>query len=163
YLRAKGKNTGGGKAPYAARLIGGIVEAIVKAHARARPAVVEAGSARQETPVSFNRRFVMEDGSVRTWMRLDQPDVVRAAGPLDREIGLVLARSARGKKPLGLLSNYALHLDTVGGTLWSADYPFFIERAVRQSLGKEAVSIFGNGCCGDINHVDPVRKDRNKT
>jgi hypothetical protein len=163
YLRAKGKNTGGGKAPYVARLIGGIVEAIVKAHTRARPALVEAGSARQETPVSFNRRFVMKDGSVRTWMRLDQPDVVRAAGPIDPEIGLVLARSARGKKPLGLLSNFALHLDTVGGTLWSGDYPFFIERAVRQSLGKEAVSVFGNGCCGDINHVDPVRKDRNKT
>lgn len=27
----------------------------------------------------------------------------------------------------------------------------------------DVVSIFGTGCCGDINHVDPVRKDRNKT
>src|SRR5207247_1811023 len=65
---------------YAAKLIGAIVEAVVKAHAAAQPATLQAGSARQRTPVSFNRRFVMNDGSVRTWMRLDSPGVVRPAG-----------------------------------------------------------------------------------
>lgn len=148
---------------YAAKLIDGIVEAIVKAHAAARPATLMAGSARQEAPVSFNRRFVMKDGSVRTWMRLDHPQVVRPAGPIDPEIGLLMVRSAEHNKPRALVSNFALHLDTVGGTLWSADYPHFIERGVRQALGDDVVSIFGTGCCGDINHVDPARKDRNKT
>ncbi len=148
---------------YAGRLIDGIVEAVVKAHAAARPAVVEVGLARQETPVSFNRRFVMKDGSVRTWMRLDQPEVVRAAGPIDPDVGIALLRSAADHRPLGLLSNFALHLDTVGGTLWSADYPYYIEQSLRQSLGKDFVSVFGTGTCGDINHVDPRRRDRNKT
>jgi hypothetical protein len=46
---------------------------------------------------------------------------------------------------------------------WSADYPFFIERAVRESLGANVVSLFGLGCCGDINHVDPAAQERNKT
>src|SRR6059058_5323515 len=87
-----------------------------------------AGTARQETPVSFNRRFLMRDGSVRTWMSLDNPDVLRAAGPIDPDMGLMLVRSASGQ-PRGLLSNFALHLDTVGGTLWSADYPYHIEQA----------------------------------
>ena len=151
------------KEPYAARLIAGIVEAIVTAHGRAKPVELEAGSVMQKTPVSFNRRFVMRDGSVRTWMSLDHPAVVRPAGPVDPEIGLLLVRSAEGRQPLGLLSNFALHLDTVGGTQWSADYPFYIEQALRKSLGRELVSIFGTGCCGDVNHVDPSRKDRNKT
>jgi neutral ceramidase len=156
-------------------LIGGIVEAVVTAHGRAQPAFVEAGSAWQKVPVSFNRRFVMKDGSVRTWMSLNDPNVVRPAGPIDPEIGMLLVRSAaaaalageRGKteaaRPLALVSNFALHLDTVGGTRWSGDYPYYIEQVLRKSLHRDLVSVFGTGCCGDINHVDPGRKERNKT
>jgi hypothetical protein len=91
------------KQRYAGRLIESIVEAITTAHDRAQPAIVAAGTARQKVPVSFNRRFVMKDGSVRTWMRLDDPNVVRAAGPIDPEIGMLLVRSAKGDRPLGLL------------------------------------------------------------
>lgn len=148
---------------YAAKLIDGIVEAITKAQAAAKPALLEAGFARQETSVSFNRRFVMKDGSVKTWMRLDNPEVIRPAGPIDPDIGMLLARSAKDKAPISLITNFALHLDTVGGLKWSADYPYFIGQAVQKALGGNVVSIFGAGCCGDINHVDPVRKERNKT
>jgi hypothetical protein len=88
---------------------------------------------------------------------------VRAAGPIDPEIGLALIESAGDREPLALLSNFALHLDTVGGLLWSADYPYFIERGAREELGEGIVSIFGNGACGDINHSDPTRTERNKT
>ena len=158
-----GKTPADGSRPYAAQLIDGIVEAVVEAHATAEPALIEAGSAQQQTPVSFNRRFVMKDGSVRTWQRLDNPQVVRAAGPVDPEIGLLLIRSADEKTPLGTISSFALHLDTVGGLLWSADYPYFIEQALRNHLGDKVISIFGNGACGDINHVDPVAKEVNKT
>jgi hypothetical protein len=28
-------------------------------------------------------------------------------------------------------------------------------------LGEKLISIFGTGCCGDINHVDPLKKERN--
>lgn len=157
-----GKEAASGDMPYAARLIAGIVDAIRQADAALQPAAIAAGSARQETPVSFNRRFVMKDGSVRTWMSLDNPEVVRPAGPIDPEIGLVVVRSA-AEQPLAVLSNFALHLDTVGGTQWSADYPYYIEQAVRKSLGPQTVSLFGTGCCGDINHSDPSRKERNKT
>lgn len=148
---------------YGAKLIGAIVDAIADAHKHAEPVRLEAGSARQETPISFNRRFVMRDGSVRTWMALDNPDVVRPAGPIDPEVSLLLVRSEATGKPRGLLSNFALHLDTVGGTLWSADYPYHVEQAARQSLDRDLILLFGAGCCGDINHVDPAKKERNKT
>ncbi len=148
------------RAAYIERLISAPADAIAKAHAAAGPVVLEAGSATQATSVSFNRRFVMRDGSVRTWMNFDQPDVVRAAGPVDPEIGLFLIRSASGE-PRGVFSNFALHLDTVGGLKWSADYPFFIERTLRNAIGSDVVSIFATGCCGDINHSDPRRRERN--
>lgn len=149
------------RSAYIEKLIAGPVNAISEAYAKAEPMQLEAGSATQQTPVSFNRRFVMRDGSVKTWMNWQNPDVVRAAGPIDPEIGLIMARSADGK-PRGILSNFALHLDTVGGAKWSADYPHFIEYSLRKTPGNEVISIFGTGCCGDINHVNPRSPERNK-
>jgi len=147
---------------YIGSLIDNTVAAIVKANDAAKPALVESGWAEQQTPVAFNRRFVQRDGSVKTWVGLEHPESVRSAGPIDPEIGMLLVRDETGK-PTGFLSNFALHLDTVGGMKWSADYPHFIEQAVQKALGPEVVSLFGTGCCGDINHVNPRGKDRNKT
>jgi neutral/alkaline ceramidase-like enzyme len=158
----------GGKAEankprYSETLINRIVEAIDKAKQAVGPISLFAGSATQTTPISFNRRFLMRDGSIRTWANFKNPDVVRAAGPIDPEVGLLLVRSAKDQKPLGLFSNFALHLDTVGGLYWSGDYPYYVEQDLRKSLGGDLVSIFGNGTCGDINHNDPNRSTRNKT
>jgi len=97
---------------------------------------------------------------VKTWQSYANPEVVRAAGPIDPEVALLAVRDQTGK-PLGILSNFALHLDTVGGMKWSADYPFFIEQTLQKELGPDLVSIFGTGCCGDINHADPASKNRN--
>ncbi|MCA9031707.1 MAG: neutral/alkaline non-lysosomal ceramidase N-terminal domain-containing protein [Planctomycetaceae bacterium] len=150
------------RAKYIEKLIGGPVDAITQAHASAVPSKLAAGAAMQTTPVAFNRRFVMRDGSVRTWQSLSNPEVVRAAGPIDSKIELLTVRDPENGSVRGVFSNFALHLDTVGGMRWSADYPFFIERTLRASLGPNVVSIFGTGCCGDINHVDPASTVRNK-
>jgi neutral ceramidase len=163
YQHLAGDTSTADRPRHAGRLIEAAVEAIIEAHKRAQPVVIEAGSAIQRTPVSFNRRFVMRDGSVRTWMRVDHPEVIRAAGPIDPEIGMVVVRDREEGKPRAVLSNFALHLDTVGGSLWSADYPYFIEQGLRDELGDELISLFGLGCCGDINHVDPASKERNST
>ena len=150
------------RSKYIASLIDRTVESIVAANEAAKPAQLKSGWVEQQTPVAFNRRFVQRDGSVKTWVGLEHPETVRSAGPVDPEIGLLLIQDDTGK-PTGLISNFALHLDTVGGMKWSADYPYFIEQSVRKSLGPNVVSLFGTGCCGDINHVNPRGKDRNKT
>jgi hypothetical protein len=163
------------RAAYIDKLMGGIVQAIAKADAAAKPAKLRHGSAVQATPVAFNRRFVMRDGSVQTWQNFENQNVVRSAGPTDPEIGLLTVdwdsgsiKSEKGMRvgtesqPKGILSNFALHLDTVGGMKWSADYPHFIEQSLRKAVEPDVISIFGTGCCGDINHSDPRRRDRNK-
>lgn len=148
--------------PYARQLIDSVTDAIVQADKAAVPVSVASGQTNQQTPVSFNRRFVMRDGSVATWQNYRNPKVVRAAGPIDPEIGLLMFRSAADDRPLGVLSNFALHLDTVGGTQWSADFPFYIEQVLKKHLGGQAISLFGAGTCGDINHSDPSKPVRNK-
>jgi hypothetical protein len=149
--------------PYVPRLIEAIASAIVQANDSAKPMAVAAGAAVQDAPVAFNRRFLMKDGTVRTWGSLKDPNVVHAAGPIDPEIGMVVFRDPVRDAPSAVVSSFALHLDTVGGTEWSADYPFFIERTIKKHLGGEVVSAFGTGCCGNINHVDPTKTERNKT
>ncbi len=161
YLKLGGEPLEPARAAYIDKLIGGIVEAIANADAVAKPAILEAGSATQNEPVSFNRRGLTRDGSVKTWMGAGHPDYLRPAGPIDPEIALLMVRDENGT-PLGVVSNFALHLDTVGGLKWSADYPFFMERTLRQATGSSLISLFGNGCCGDINHVNPRSSVRNK-
>ena len=155
--------TAQGDSTYSARLIEAVTEAILHAREQCVPATVSIASVRQQVPVSFNRRFVMKDGSVKTWQSLSTPGVVRAAGPIDPELGMVVIRNIADKKPIAACTNFALHLDTVGGLEWSADYPFYMEQALRRELGGELVSVFGLGCCGDINHVNPASPQRNKT
>jgi neutral ceramidase len=160
------QNTDRGKGDpdsYSAKLIAGFVEAIVEADKASREVKITAGSGQQQTSVSFNRRFVMKDGSVRTWQNMRNANVVRAAGPIDPEIALLMLHSADGETPVGVISNFALHLDTVGGNKWSADYPYYIQQRLRKKYGEAVISVFGLGACGDINHSDPNRQERNKT
>ncbi len=147
---------------YPSKLVAGIVQAIKEADAGVQPVRAEAGKTQQHG-LSFNRRFHMKDGTVRFNPGVQNPDIVRVAGPIDPDVGMVLFRAAADDTAIAGLVNFALHLDTVGGTLYAADYPYHTEQTLRESLGRDFVLLFGNGTCGDINHIDVTTKDRLKT
>ena len=58
------------------------------------------------------------------------------------------------KKPVGSLTVFAVHADTVGGTEYSADYSGQLAAELRREFGDNFTSVFGLGTCGDINHID---------
>ena len=149
------------KVDYPAELTGRIVEAIVQADATVAPVRIAAGSARQES-LSFNRRFHMKGGGVRFNPGVLNPDIVRAAGPIDPEVGVVVLGTDFAK-PQAAIVNFALHLDTVGGTKYAADYPYYAEQTLRERLGEQFVLLFGTGACGDLNHIDVTKRERLKT
>jgi neutral ceramidase len=147
-------------------LVPAIVEAVAQAKAAARPVKMQAGSG-QEFGISFNRRYFMKDGSVMFNPMFLNPDIVRPAGPIDPELGILLFRDPAGGQPLASLSNFALHLDTAKeyGAVYqktgtgsrnsvSADYPYWLEEALRKSFGASFQSMFATGACGNINHWD---------
>lgn len=138
---------------YSESLARQIAAAVSQARERARPANLSAGVAARDD-LSFNRRFHMKNGSVLFNPGRLNPDIVRPAGPIDPDVGILLARQADGSSPLAVLTVFALHLDTVGGTEYSADYPYFLERDLRNQWGDDLISLFGAGTCGDINHID---------
>jgi neutral ceramidase len=128
-----------------------LVEVIVSANARVSPAAMEFVRT-EEARLSFNRRFHLKDGSVRFNPGVLNPEIVRAAGPIDPDLPFLLF--TKDKKPVGSLSVFAMHLDTVGGTEYSADYPGHLAGELRHEFGDDFISVFGTGTCGDINHID---------
>lgn len=139
-------------------LPGRIAQSIAKARAAAKPATLEAGIARQEETISFNRRYLMRDGTVRFNPGFLNPDIVRPVGPIDPEVGIVLVRQPEDRQPLAAIVNFALHACTVGrGGVASADYPYAMERALRKDLGERFLCMYAAGACGDVNHFDVTR------
>jgi len=146
---------------YPAALVERIARAIEEAAKSAKPARLAAGTG-EETRLSFNRRFHLKDGTVRFNPGRLNPDIVRPAGPIDPAVNLLLLTDASTGKPLVSITNFAMHLDTIGGTEYAADYPYHVERRLREKLGSDFVSIFGTGTCGDINHIDVSRDNQLK-
>jgi neutral ceramidase len=136
---------------YVARLPGLIAESVRLAEADLQPARLKAGSG-AESGISFNRRILLRDGSVKMNPGA-AADKVRPMGPIDPQVGVVVAESLAGE-PLVTIVNFALHVAVVGGDRISADYPHTLARELAQAKGAGMLTVFINGMSGNINHVN---------
>jgi hypothetical protein len=128
-----------------------IAQSVEEAQRKLAPVRLTAGLGKLEE-LSFNRRFFMRDGTVSWNPRKQHPDVVRPAGPIDPDVGVLLFESPKGK-PLATYVNFAMHPDTTGGESISADYPGVLSRLLAETKGSDLVTVFANGCCGNLNHL----------
>ena len=131
-----------------------IAEAVAVAHEKRQPVRVSVAK-EQETQLAYNRRFWMRDGSVGWNPGKRNAQILRPAGPIDPEVGVFYAETTTAR-PAAVLTfvNYALHPDTTGGTRISADYPGALARALALYKGPDMLTLFANGTCGNINHLD---------
>jgi len=137
-----------------------IAESVKLAEAKLTPARVFAGIG-HEDQLSFNRRYVMRDGTVGWNPGKFNTNIVRAAGPIDPEVPVVYFESAKSK-PLATYVNFAMHPDTTGGLRFSADYPYTLSKLLGQVKGPDMVTLFSLGTAGDINHVNVQSRDPQK-
>jgi len=113
----------------------------------------------REERLSFNRRLRRRDGSTQmNWEALqpgfDPQQVAGAWGSTDPQVAcLVIEREGR---PHAAIVNFGLHPAVLAGDNWlySADYPGFLAEGLSRTLGGGFTSLFLNGCCGNVNHVD---------
>jgi hypothetical protein len=115
----------------------------------------------KEEGISFNRRFHMKDGTVSWNPAKQHPDIVKPAGPIDPDVGVVYFDSPKNE-PLATYVNFALHPDTVGGVAVSADYAGVLSKRLADYRGPDMLTVFANGCCGNINHRDIQWPDTQK-
>jgi neutral ceramidase len=145
---------------YAAALPGLIAKAVQNADAKLAPARAMIGVGREEH-VSFNRRYFMQDGTVGWNPGKQNPKVVKPAGPIDPEVPVVLFESADDThKPLAMHVSFAMHLDTTGGEQISADYPAALAAILAKVKGPDMLTVFATGACGDINHINTTRLEK---
>ncbi len=135
-----------------------ITTAITDAWAARRPVTLSAGVA-TKPGLAFNRRYHMKDGTVRFNPGKQNPDIVAPAGPTDDALPIVLFRDAATGVPRASLSSFAMHVATFGhNDEFGADFPAVLQDDLRTKFGPGFFSLFGEGCAGDVNHVD-VRSD----
>jgi hypothetical protein len=127
-----------------------IARSVTEANQKLAPCRVAASVAKEEA-LSFNRRFFMRDQTLSWNPRKLHPDIIKPAGPIDPEIG-ILHFETRPSKPVTTYINFAMHPDTVGGEAISADYPGVLARLLADYQGAEMITVFANGCCGNLNH-----------
>ncbi len=101
--------------------------------------------------ISFVRRFLMKDGSVRTNPGIKNPDVVKALGVPDETVYLL--KIVREEAEDIYIVNYGVHPDTIGGEYFSADFPGVVRDTVEAAI-PDSVCMFIQGPEGDVNHVN---------
>ncbi|MBM3735663.1 MAG: hypothetical protein FJW39_07735 [Acidobacteria bacterium] len=129
----------------------GIVNAVCKANDARSPLMLGVGSG-VEDKAAFNRRFRMKNGRTFTHPGQGNTDILKPAGPIDPEVGVIGAWNAEGKLA-GVVVNYACHATTSPGGI-SANWIYQLERVIRGVFGEHVVVVFLQGASGDITQVD---------
>lgn len=143
---------------YAAELPGKIAASVRRAHRDLAPARVSAAVGREES-IAFNRRYWMYDGTVGWNPGKLNPKIIRPAGPIDPAVPVLYFESPDGA-PLATYVNYAMHLDTVGGQQFSADFPYTLATLLGKVKGPEMLTLFTIGAAGNVNHIDVSTRER---
>ena len=135
-----------------------IAESVKQAQSNLAPAKLSAAIGREEH-LSYNRRYKMRDGTVGWNPGKGNPNIVAPAGAIDPDVGVLYAETIgeTGKpgRPIAMYINFA-HApghgwrDEVFGGLSGRRSA----RCWRATRCKDMVTVFANGACGNLNHVD---------
>lgn len=136
---------------YLERVEDQIVDAVCRAHASRADRQCGVGRGAEDRS-AYNRRFRMKNGRTYTHPGQGNPEIVKTAGPIDPEVGVVAAWDKEGKLA-GCVVNYACHATCNPGGI-SANWIYYLERTIRGVFGEQAVVVFIQGACGDITQVD---------
>lgn len=144
---------------YQALLVDRWVAVLAKAHRAAQPAALSV-VVPQVHGLAHNRRFLMKDGSTGWNPGKLNPNIFRPLGPTDPDLPFVLVRHTVSGQPLGALTVFAMHTAIYGAPPFGACYPGHLQTALRRQLhAPDFVSIFAEGCAGDINHIEVTSAD----
>ncbi|HWB05869.1 MAG TPA: hypothetical protein VG796_22805 [Verrucomicrobiales bacterium] len=100
----------------------------------------------------------MRDGKVGWNPGKLNPNAMTATGPTDPQVQAIffepLHKPDMHAPAVAVYANFSMHPDTVSGTKISADYPGVLSRLIAGYHGPECITVYGNGTCGNLNHLD---------
>lgn len=140
-------------------IIDTIARCVGAAAAATQSASYSYGTAECGEQIGFYRRLRRRDGSTAmNWEAAGEEDILGPWGTFDAKVRVL------GIKGDGLhlcVVNYPLHPAILDYTnsLYSRDYPGYLEKALKQMMGDQLQVVFANGLCGTINHIDYRDRD----
>ncbi len=102
-----------------------------------------------ETGAGANRRFHMKNGLTYTYPGRGNPNIIKPAGPIDPEVGVVGVWN-EDQECIGCVVNFARHANTASGI--TAGWIYFMEQIIRGAMGPDCIVVFLSGAAGDISH-----------
>jgi neutral ceramidase len=132
--------------------------ALIMAYRHLEPALINAGSG-EEAAMIFNRRFFLKDGRTYTHPGRMNPDIVKAAGPIDPQVAAIGAWREDGTL-IGCLVNYSCHGTTYSGHLAHGDWYHYAEETLQKLFGEQTSVVLLNGPCGDVTQVNNLEWDK---
>ncbi|MCY4109834.1 MAG: hypothetical protein OXG11_12510 [Chloroflexi bacterium] len=133
-----------------------IASAVVEAQAHLEESEIGIGLG-QLVGISFNRRFLMTDGTEITHPgkpgTVHHDEIVAVAGPIDPTVDVLAVRNMRGEVT-GIVVCFACHSTVVGGDLQTPDYAHYLRTRLRRHFGDGLPVVFLLGACGDVTQVD---------
>lgn len=137
-----------------------MTEAICRANNSLEESRIGVGTGREEE-VAFNRRFHMGNGLTYTHPGQGNSEIIKSAGPVDPEVGVIGVWNNQGKCK-GCIVNFACHATTNPGGI-SANWIYYLEQTIRGAMGPDCVVIFLAGASGDVTQVNNLNPYRNRT
>ena len=130
-----------------------VADAVELAVKRMQPARAGFASV-MEDRISFYRRWLMKDGTVRMNPGLNNPDLVRPMGEIDPELAMMYVEGVDGT-PISVVASFSLHYVGTGNVgQVSADYFGQFFNLMRHYIGGNCVPILWNAASGQINNND---------
>ena len=130
-----------------------VADAVELAIKRMQPARAGFASV-MEDRISFYRRWLMKDGTVRMNPGLNNPDLVRPMGEIDPELAMMYVEGLDGT-PISVVASFSLHYVGTGSAgEVSADYFGQFFNLMRHYIGGNCVPILWNAASGQINNND---------
>ncbi len=130
-----------------------VADAVELAVKRMQPARAGFASV-MEDRISFYRRWLMKDGTVRMNPGLNNPDLVRPMGEIDPELAMMYVEGVDGT-PISVVASFSLHYVGTGSVgQVSADYFGQFFNLMRHYIGGDCVPILWNAASGQINNND---------
>ena len=133
---------------YVEALPGMIAESVRLAEADLQPARIFIGKGHEDA-LTYNRRFLMRDGSVIKSSPTNA-NAVRPIGPIDPDVGVIYAEGSRGQ-PLVTVVNFAAHVGGGGAGMVAAHFPHTLAEVLARVKGESMLTVFFNGMSGNVN------------
>ena len=99
---------------------------------------------------SYNRNCITTEGKYLTGVRRE--NAVSTLDEVDQEVPILYFE--RDGKPIGAIVSFALHQDSTGikDLGYTGDYSSILSENLKKIYGKDFVTVFLIGTCGDVNH-----------